>query len=263
MKKYWEIFRTTFEEYFTYRLDFFMWRFREVLSLLILYFFWTAIYDKRNLLFGYSQIQMVTYILVSTVIQNFVMATRTQEVADEIESGHVINFILKPFSYFKYLVMRDAADKAINVLFGAVEIALLIWLFKPTFIFQQNLTTLLVVLILAILGSFTGFFINLIFSFLAFWTTETWAPSFIFTLLVSFLAGGYFPLDILPKPIFNLLLLTPFPYLYYLPAKIYISGLNAFSLIGIVICAVWVGVFYFLARLMWKKGLKNFSFFGQ
>jgi ABC-2 type transport system permease protein len=240
-----------------------MWRFREVLSLLILYFFWTAIYDKRELLFGYSQIQMVTYILTSTVIQNFVMATRTQEVADEIESGHVINFILKPFSFFTFQVTRDVADKSINVIFGVIEIAALIFLFKPALIFQHDLLTLLIILLMAILGSFIGFFINLIFSFLAFWTTETWAPSFIFTILVSFLAGGYFPLDILPKPLYNLLLLTPFPYLYYLPAKTYISGLNSFSLLGVVVCAAWVGIFYFLAKLMWNKGLKNYSFFGQ
>ncbi len=263
MKKYFEVFRTTFEEYFAYRLDFLMWRFRMVLSLLIVYFFWTSIFDKHDYLFGYSKIQMVTYIIISTLIQNFVTATRTDDVSDEIESGHIINRILKPASFFTYQAFRDLADKATNMLFGVIEISILIYLFKPVVIFQHDPLTLFVVFSLAILGAFIGFYINLIFSFLAFWTSETWAPSFIFTILLGFLGGEYFPLDILPKPIYTLLLMTPFPYLYFLPAKTYTSGLSTFSLLGVIICAAWALVFYWIAKFMWKKGLKSYSFFGQ
>ena len=113
------------------------------------------------------------------------------------------------------------------------------------------------------MGIVIHFFLSFMLSLLAFWTTEVWAPRFIFWTLITMLAGAYFPLDILPKPIYYLLLLTPFPYLTFLPAKIYLTGLTVELFIPFTLGGVWMVILYLCAKKIWRKGLREFSFYGR
>ncbi|MCX7880994.1 MAG: hypothetical protein N2482_00560 [Patescibacteria group bacterium] len=85
--------------------------------------------------------------------------------------------------------------------------------------------------------------------------------------LIQILAGIYFPLDLLPKPLINFLLLTPFPYYFFIPIKIIT---NFFSLIlktnikfFIFTGLFWVFISFYLAKILWCHGNKNFSFWGR
>jgi len=263
MKKCLEVFRITLGQYFAYRLNFILWRFRMILGLFIIYFLWQSVFEERESLFGYSKTQMLTYILLSSLISNFVLATRTVDVAGEILSGDIINYILKPISFFKYYLARDFTDKLLNIFFASIEILLIIILFKPPVFFQNNVSVYALFIIFIFLGTLISFFVNLSLSFIGFWSNEIWAPRFIYFILIFFLSGTYFPLDILPKPIYYFLLLTPFPYFYYLATKIYLQGISHNLFVGVLISLIWVYLSYNLAKFLWQKGLKSYSFFGR
>jgi ABC-2 type transport system permease protein len=263
MRKYLLIFQTTLGQYFAYRLNFVLWRFRVVLNLFIIYFLWQSIFEGRGSLFGYSKTQMLTYILLSSLVSDFVLGTTTGAIAGEILSGSIINYILKPLSFFKYCLARDLTDKIINISCAVVEIILIIIFFKPPIFLQENVFVFFPFLIFILLGTLISFFINLCLSFIGFWSNEVWAPRFVYGILIFFLSGTYFPLDILPRPIYYFLLLTPFPYLYYLPTKIYLQGMTQHLFIEVAICLVWVYLSYHLTRFLWQKGLKSYSFFGR
>lgn len=258
-----EIFRTTFIQYFIYRLNFVLWRARMVLSLLIIYFLWQAVFENRSTLFGYTQPQMLTYILLSTLVSNFVLTTKTADIAGEIVAGNIINYVLKPISFFSYQMTRDVADKLVNISFAVVELLLVIAIFKPTLVIQHNMSTYFFFLLLLCSGIAISFFVNLTLSFIGFWTVEVWAPRFIFFIIIFFLSGTYFPLDILPKPIYFALLVTPFPYFYYLPTKVYLTPHSPLLPFFVGMSLFWTVATYLLARWVWNAGLKNYSFFGR
>jgi len=67
-----------------------------------------------------------------------------------------------------------------------------------------------------------------------------------------------FPLDMLPDFWQKIILLTPFPYLLYVPLKVYL-GQN-YSLIPQL---AWVMILAFLAQLIWKKGIKSYEAEGR
>lgn len=263
MSKYWLIFKTTINEYFVYRLSFLLWRFRMLLNLFIIYFFWNSIFEKKTLIFGYTESQMLTYILVSSVISSFVLGTRTIDIANQIISGDIINLILKPFSFFKYYLTRDTADKILNMSLAFVEIVFIIFVFRPDIFIQKNILIYFIFFLFVVSGTLISFFISLSLSFIGFWTTEVWSPRFIYFILIFFLSGTYFPLDILPKPVYYILLSTPFPYLYFLPSRIYLSGIGNYLIFPFFVSMIWVYVTYLIARSLWKKGLKSYSFFGR
>jgi len=263
MALYLQILSVTLAEYFAYRLNFILWRLRSFFGLVIRYYLWLAVYEHMSSIFGYSESQMLTYVLLSTIISGFVLSTRTPDIAGQTLNGDIINFLLKPFSFFGYFLTRDIVDKILNLIFSVVEILILYALLKPQLFISSNPSTWFFVVALALLGNIIAFNINVLISFIAFWSPEVWAPRFIFFILVMFFSGGFFPLDILPPFIYKLLLLTPFPYFYFIPTKIYLGHTHIELVAYTVATLVWTVLSSYIVLRVWKKGLRGYSFYGR
>ena len=256
-----QLFSITIKEFFSYRLNFVLWRLRMVLGTLVTVFLWMAVFDGKSRFGYYSREQMLSYILFSSLITTLVSSTRTSELAAQIQDGSIMNLLLKPISVFSYYAALDVGDKCMNIFFGIIEFVGIVLLFHVPLVAPQ---AILLCLFFLACGIIISFFINLMLSFIGFWTPDVWAPRFLFTIIVFFVSGTYFPLDLLPEPIYRVLLLTPFPYLFFLPARILVGGAQAPYLIQQMICALfWTGGTYFAARLIWKKGITEFSFWGK
>lgn len=255
----------TIKEYFTYRLSFLLWRLRVVLNLLIPLFLWSSVFDKSSTIAGYDRASFISYLMYGNLIATFAFGTRTFQISQDINDGKIINIILKPISFFRYHFAREIADKSINLSFAFIEIVLLITLLKLPLLPPQNVLFFIPIFVNSILISY---FINLFLSFVGFWTTDVWPIRFIFIVLLFFVSGNYFPLDILPPTIYKLILSTPFPYFFYLPTKLLIDKNflthNTPYLAEMVFFAIfWLFGSYGLALVTWKKGIKNFSFWGR
>lgn len=265
MKKYWPVFKNNWEEYFTYRFNFIMWRARMVLAILVVYFFWLAIFqNQEDQLFGYTQNLILTYILGSVFLRAIVFSSRTVNVGEEINQGNLTNFLLKPIGYFKYWFTRDLSDKLLNVIFAVFEIMALYLLLRPNIFLQTDISNLLLFTAGAFLALLLYFYINFLFGLVGFWTPETWAPRFVFFIFIEFFAGALFPLDILPKFLFNILNFLPFSYLLFFPLKIYLGQLNGPQITqGFLVAMFWILVFYKFSQAIWHKGLKVYAAEGR
>lgn len=264
MKKYLYVVRNTILEFLAYRLNFLLWRVRAVVSILITYFLWKSVFMTNKMVLGYSETRMLTYIIVMITLSGIVFSTQTQRVAAEINQGELSNFLIRPINFFKFNFAREAADKIVNCFFSLVETFLLILILKPSVIVQTDLNYLLFFLMAVILSSFLYFEISMILSFIGFWSHEVWAPRFLFFILVSFLAGTYFPLDIFPSFIYNFLKLLPFTYLIFFPLKVYLGEVSYWQLwSGIFITVFWVIYLLIFMMFLWKKGLKAYTSEGR
>lgn len=261
MRRYIQVFTVTLKEYFAYRLNFVLWRVRAVLSTLIIVFLWSGVFDSNTSFGSYSKERLMSYILFSSLVTTFISSSRISNLAYEIQSGGIMNLLLKPLSLFGYYATTDAADKLINLFFGLLEFSLIVYFFAIHLVVPQQIGW---ALFFVICGVSISFSINLMLSFVGFWTPEVWAPRFLFMMLVTFVSGAYFPLDLLPPLAYRILLFTPFPYLYFLPTKVVVDGIQTPYFIQQLVCSVgWaVGLFY-LAKYMWKSGIKEFSFWGR
>src|SRR3990170_2900388 len=139
MKKYLVVFTVTIKEYFVYRLNFILWRFRVVLNLLLPLFLWTSVFEKNAAIGSYDKTQFVSYLLYGNLIATFVFGTRTFDISSDINDGKIINILLKPVSFFSYHFTREVADKTVNLIFAIFEILFLIWLFKLAVVSPGNL----------------------------------------------------------------------------------------------------------------------------
>lgn len=264
MKKYWLVARNTWDEMTTYRLSFVMWRVRTVLQLLTVYFLWLAIMPAQGQLFGYSQSLMLTYVLGIAIVGAIVLSTRTHEIGENINKGDLSIFLLRPLNYFGYWFARDMGDKVMNVAFATVEIAILFFILQPPFYMQTNAFYLFLTIIAIFFAIVLHFFIGAMLGMIGFWSPDVWAPRFIFFILLTFFAGGLFPLDIFPQPLFRLFQFLPFTYLLYFPIKVYLGQLSPQEMIfGFFICSVWIFAMYILIQKVWRKGLTIYGAEGR
>lgn len=264
MKKYYIIARNTWDEMLTYRVSFIMWRLRNVIQLLTIYFLWSVILPTGKTLLGYSQSLMLTYILGTSLLDSIVLSSRTYAVGEEINNGNLMNFLLRPINYFMYWFSKDLGDKFMNLCFSTVELILIFIILKPPFFIQTNPFYILPFIFSIILSLFMYFFINFLLGLIGFWSPEIWAPRFIFITLLGFFAGSLFPLDILPRAVYEILRLLPFTYLLYFPLKIYLGQLSFLEIVtGLSVSVFWTFAIYFIVRTVWQKGLKNYTAYGR
>ena len=264
INKYLTIFKISWQEGLVYRLNFILWRVRTILQLLLVYFIWWTVFKSQTQIFGYTQSSILTYILVSAIIRAVVLSSRATDVSNQINDGSVVNFLIKPLGFISYYFSRDLADKLLNILFVILEVSLIIVLLKPPIFLQTNPNTLILFTLAAILGILTYFCIGFVISLTAFWVENSWGPLFLMFIFLEGFGGGLFPIDILPRGVFNFLMLTPFPYLIYFPAKIYLGHFSANEIfLYFSILIFWVITLWFLMRWMVNMGLRHYTAVGH
>lgn len=264
MKQYFRVIQGTWAEYVEYRLNFLLWRMRMVIQVLVTYFLWLAIFTDRQQFFGYTQSMMLTYVLLVNIVRTMAGATRTQDIGPMIQSGTLSNYLIRPMNFFGFAISRDIADKSLNIAFAIGEFFLLFVLFRPPFYLQTNVAALVASGIALIFSVVIFFEFNLILSLLGFWTHEIWAPRFISFVLLEFLGGILFPLDILPKALAAFAHFLPFGYFIYFPIKVYLGQMSVMdTLQGFSIAASWVVIFGGLSLFMWTRGLRTYTALGR
>lgn len=264
MKKYWQLAKITFEEYFVYRLNFLLWRFRSFVSFLTLFFFWQAIYGNRNELLGYQKSQMLAYVVGIAFLRGIVLGSRSVDLGGQIRSGELTRIILAPWKIFSFWFTRDLVDKFLNLFFTILEITLVLVIFKFSFYFPKNIQTYFWFLIICVLAAFLYFFLSFVISLTAFWTEEVWATRWLLgVIFLEFFAGTFFPIDVLPNWLQKIIYLTPFPYLVFWPLKIWLEQVSVLVVLrAVLICMGWLAAFYWWAKFLWQKGAKNYGAYG-
>jgi ABC-2 type transport system permease protein len=260
MRLYLQVAKNTWDEMMTYRFNFMMWRIRNVLQLLTLYYLWLAVTPQNGQIFGYSRSLLITYVLGVSFVGSIVFSTRTQEMGDDINNGELSQFLIKPLRYLGYWFAKDIGDKLFNISFAIAELFIFYIILRPTIFLQSHLLILFFTALAVIIAVVMNFFIGSLLGMIAFWSPEVWAPRFIFTMLISFFAGGMFPLDILPGPVQRIFSLLPFSYLQYFPIKIYLGKVATSDLLfGFSVALIWSIVLYLTVSLVWRRGLKEYS----
>jgi ABC-2 type transport system permease protein len=264
VKKYWQIIKITFEEYFEYRLNFVLWRFRSFVSFLTLFFFWLAVFGPRKELLNYQKSQLLTYVVGVAFLRSIVLASRSVDLSGQIRSGELTKLIMRPLGMLQYWFSRDLADKVLNIFFTIFEIGLILAIFKFPLYFPKNQVTYFWFLLFVILGVFLYFFISFTIAVVTFWVDEIWATRWLFGIIfLEFFSGAFFPIDILPNWLTKIIYLTPFPYLVFSPLKIWLEQLSGFMIIKVVlVCLVWLIFFWRLSLFLWEKGAKNYGAYG-
>jgi ABC-2 type transport system permease protein len=225
-----------------------------------LYSFWMALLGDKKEFMGYTRAEMLTYVMLINVLRAFVFTGRGWMLVGEISSGRISSYLVRPISYQGYALSLDLAQKTVHIASAFLEVAILAAVMHGGLFVPHEWTTWLLFTIAACLSSLLFFFMEFMVSSLAFWTSESGGPLFCFELFLAFAAGAFFPLDVLPTGLRHALDLTPFPYMVYFPARVFlekVTPVEAARLISIE--TAWLAAFVAAALSVWRVGLRSYA----
>jgi len=237
------------------------------MQILIFFFLWDAVFSGRNQqFFGYDKAKIFTYAFALIMVRAIVLSSRSVDIAGQIANGELTNILLKPINYFSYWITRDLSSKFLNIIFGIFETILLILILKPNIFLQSNPLILISFVASLAIAMFIFFCLVMLTNFVPFWVPElSWGAQFlVVVVVVEFLSGAFFPLDIFPAAVYSFMRLTPFPYLVFIPIKIYLGSFNQNLIFqSLAIGGIWCFILWRLVNVVWKKGLKVYEGVGR
>jgi ABC-2 type transport system permease protein len=107
------------------------------------------------------------------------------------------------------------------------------------------------------------FLMAYILGLVAFWVLEVSTLIFIMYSFEYFLSGTIFPLDILPGWLQPFIKWSPFTYEMFFPVQIAMERVKGAALWeGLAIQAGWLAMFYIIATLVWRAGVRKYQAVG-
>jgi len=260
MRKYWFIYSLYWQEGLQRRASFFMERFRSLIVLISFYYLWSTLLANRTSFAGYDRSQMITYVLGMNILRSLVFAGKTDEIAYEINRGVLSGYLLKPVNFMAYTFSRDLSEKSINLLSALLEVLVLSKILKAPLAWPHRWETWFLFLFALIGAVLMNFMLSFVVGCWGFWTAESGGPRFCLELLLEFSAGAFFPLNVLPLHIQQILERFPSPYLVFFPLNIFLEKLSPHQLIaGFGTQFFWVAALAALTRVVWMRGLRTYA----
>jgi ABC-2 type transport system permease protein len=260
VKKYLVAYSISLQETLQRRSTLIMDRIGGFAIVLSLYSFWNALLGSKPSFLGYTRPEMLTYVLVINVLRSLVFTGRGWHLVGEISSGKISSYLIRPISYHGYSLSLDLAQKTVHVVSAILEVALLAAVVRGGLFLPRGPATWILFLLSAVLASLLFFFMEFMISSLAFWTSESGGPLFCFELFLSFAAGAFFPLDVLPEALRRALSATPFPYMVYFPARVFLEKVTlAEGARLLTIEAAWLAAFIAASLAVFRAGVRSYA----
>lgn len=238
-----------------------------MMQIVVFFFLWSSVFaNSESVYFGYNREKIIAYAFLLILVRACVMSSRSIDISGIISNGELSNYLLKPINFFKYWLARDLSSKSLNIFFSVFEITIFFIMLKPEIYIQTSAFQIILFLISLLIASLIFFNISMLASLVPFWMPEIgWGAQFLVVVIFAeFLSGAFFPLDVLPIVLQNILKFTPFPYLVFIPIKTYLGEYTIQkTLFNLLLGLLWSLILMNITKRVWKKGLKIYEAVGR
>ncbi|MGZ4134374.1 MAG: ABC transporter permease [Tumebacillaceae bacterium] len=263
MRKYWEIAKSQIKINAAYSAWFWASMVSSLFRLLIVYFFWHAVYANRTTLSGLSLDTMITYLVVAMMLGTFFFAGAGTKLAEYIRDGSVAIELMRPYDLLMKLLFLDLGEKISGVVQNVIPLLVIAYVFLGVHLPAAGIGGALLFLLSAALGIVLSTVFSLLFGVLAFWTVNLFWLNLLRNGIQMFFTGSLIPITLFPGWLQTMSNFLPFQSMVYVPSAIYtgtISGNAVWAAIGMQV--VWLVVVYVVVRLIWSVALRRVTIFG-
>lgn len=266
LRKYFKVFRIALIERLTYRSDFLLASFLRLLPMVTTILLWTAVYkgSGQTELSGFRLQEMIAYLLLVHISRMFSsMPGLAGGIALDIREGTLKKYLLQPLDMLHYLLTYRMAHKIAYMTTSFLPYAALFLLCRSYFTHLPDFMTFAAYVLSLVLAFLIGFYFEACIGMVGFWLLEVTSLLYIVNTLNYFISGHMFPIDLLPSGLVRVLRLLPFQYMAYFPAAVFLGKIEGDALWqGLVGEALWVAALFFMARMLYRVGLRRYSAYG-
>lgn len=251
----------TYKEWAAYRSHMLVSLFIGPLYFLVQIFIWTALFEGKETINGFTLDQMIAYYGIAALIHYCVMDFADWNFQMLIRTGKFITYLIRPMHHRVFAFSQKIGHRILGFTIEFIPVYLIFF-----FVFKQRLLPVYPLwAVLSILLSFgIMFLINYSIGLTAFWLIKADGIRRMFLLLRDIASGIFIPLVFFPEVIQKILMFLPFQYAIYVPVRVFLGSYEIAGqavsipiIVGIqaVICLVMLLV----SELIYKAGIKRFS----
>lgn len=263
MRKYSQVMKINLQISLTYKWNLLLSSLMDIFRIAAEIAFWKVLFDASSdsVINGYDFNSIITYYIFMFIIGTVMNVSSTGiKIANDIKNGTLNNLIVKPINYIGYYFSEAISQKVVQLFIVVLTFIPLLLIQASNISLGINLEQLLLFPVILLLSLLLNFFINVIISLLVFWITEVTSFFFLKDILLDFLSGRVFPIDLLPKSILNIFGVLPFMYCTFFPITILTKGIsNEAFFKGLFLQIIWTAVLYISIKVLWKLGIKKYS----
>jgi ABC-2 type transport system permease protein len=198
--------------------------------------------------------QVITYLIIGGIYYACSDALIGWFIGDSIKNGKISRMLILPQNFMVYVFFSGISVILFLLMTYMLILAPLFVFFSSSLVFSWYVFWLL---FLWPISSTIRLFVEFLVGLSAFWTTEFYGLAYINIVVLQFFSGALFPLYFISNK-FPILNYTPFSILFYHPMQIYLGKYHLNQTILVFLGRIaWCLILYFLAKLVFKLGLKR------
>jgi len=244
-----------------YRFDFFVLILSTLFPIIVQVFLWYAVFggSSDDVMYGFTLQQMLAYVAIAGAVGKFVTTGIEETVNNDIHSGKLASFLIKPLNYIQFRMLQVFGQKltpSVTLLVFTGAVLGVLWFLTGH---ETELYSILFFIAALLLGLLLNFYIFILISITAFWLTEVGRLFHAVNVILLVLSGGVFPISIFGETYVYISQYLPFQYTMYFPISVLTGSVTVFeSCVGLLIQAMWIAVLCLSTKLLWNIGLNKF-----
>ena len=227
--------------------------FGNLLWLFILMSVWSALYQGRTSVNGIQLNDMITYVLLGSVIAALTRANIIRKMSDKIVDGSVAVDFVRPISYKYYNIADELGEYLFQLLLGSIPPVIIIAAFYG-FALPQNPISLL----LFFISFVNAVVLNILFTYTlglsVFWLKTPYLPFWFYFSFREVFGGTVVPLWFYPEVLRKIARFLPWRLLTFDPLQIYLEKITIPESIRVILLQLaWIIVTFVLEKIIWTR----------
>ncbi|MFC1711358.1 ABC transporter permease [Patescibacteria group bacterium] len=263
--KYKALFKNYLQKHFYFRSQAIIWALSQIIPITVIMIVWSSIYKNRSTVAGLSFDQMISYYLIITIVfQLIYTASGKVVIREEIYSGYLSFFLLKPLSFLKRVFIEELSWRLIQIIFFLPLFLLIFAVFSQQINFSYNFKFLPLFLISLFFSFLISAFLDYLCGIAAFWLTQTHTLFHLKEIFYWLLGGLAFPQKLLPIMLQKINLVLPFYYVFAFPVDLLTRNMSVFDIVfRFIMQIIWTISLFYIYKFIWKKGIKKYEAWGN
>lgn len=248
---------TNLEYRFNFIIDAFI---QPILSVGVEVLLWIAIFktaDASGLIGGFGRESYLAYAVWAPFLGRIAISWMYESMmVEEVVSGSINTILARPISFYEYYLSQTIGYKIITTVFSmTVPLFVSLYFKLPVYYDRLPITFLLVIYYLLLVHT-----MSFMVSTLGFYLTRIRSFTLLKNLSLMLLGGELVPIDLMPKPLSELLLSLPFSAGVYIPLA-FITNRGGWKLISTGFINVTWGLIIAgaLSYVLWKRGIREYT----
>ncbi len=259
-RRFWQV---TWAEQWQYRANMLMYLFYWLVSPIVYLAVWLTVANSQGSVRGLTANDFVTYYLTLLIVDQLTSEVTIHFLAYKVQDGTLSSDLLRPVHpVLTGSLVHNLAMKVLNFMVLTPIWVVLAIAFRPDYS-AVTVGSVLLAIPAIVLGFALNFLIGATITSLAFWTTRVYSiAEFFYTLAILF-SGQFIPLQLMPDAIQAVARYLPYQMCIYVPIEIILNKLPPAEIArDFAVGVIWLVVFAFIFRWMWREGVKRYSAVG-